>query len=107
MHDTPSKKYFGGDYRFLSHGCVRVEGVYDLASWLLENTGGAPNGHWDKAALLAKVATGDHIEIKLSNSVPVIWVYMTGWANSDGVVHFRDDIYEYDRIGGRARSALL
>ena len=35
MHDTPSKKFFSGDYRFLSHGCVRVQGVFDLASWLL------------------------------------------------------------------------
>ncbi len=107
MHDTPSKKYFGGDYRFLSHGCVRVEGVYDLAAWLLDSTGGAPNGRWDKPALLAKVATNEHIDIKLANPVPVIWVYMTGWANPDGVAHFRDDIYDVDKIGGRARSASL
>ncbi len=106
MHDTPSKKFFGGDYRFLSHGCVRVEGVYDLAAWLLENTPGAPDGRWDKASLLAKVATAEHIDIKLANPTPVIWVYMTGWANGDGVAHFRDDIYQVDRIGG-ARSASL
>ena len=41
MHDTPSKRLFGADYRFLSHGCVRVQGVYDLAAWLLEGTRGA------------------------------------------------------------------
>ena len=35
MHDTPSKGLFGADYRFLSHGCVRVQGVYDYAAWLL------------------------------------------------------------------------
>ena len=29
MHDTPSKRFFGADFRFLSHGCVRVQGVYD------------------------------------------------------------------------------
>jgi hypothetical protein len=23
------------NYRFLSHGCVRVDGIYDLAAWLL------------------------------------------------------------------------
>ena len=40
MHDTPSKRLFGADYRFLSHGCVRVQGVYDLAAWLLEGTSG-------------------------------------------------------------------
>ncbi len=108
MHDTPSKKFFGGDYRFLSHGCVRVEGVYDLASWLLDNTGGAPSGHWDRDALLAKVATGEHLEIKLSSPTPVVWVYMTGWVNGDGVAHFRDDIYDYDRIGAaKPRSASL
>ena len=40
MHDTPSKRLFGADYRFFSHGCVRVQGVYDLAAWLLEGTSG-------------------------------------------------------------------
>ena len=38
MHDTPAKAFFARDYRFLSHGCVRVEGVYDLAAWLLAGT---------------------------------------------------------------------
>ena len=46
MHDTPSKRFFGGDYRFLSHGCVRVQGVYDLAAWLLEGTRRAGRA-WD------------------------------------------------------------
>ena len=54
MHDTPSKGLFGADYRFLSHGCVRVQGVYDLAEWLLEGTPGGPGGAWDKQALLAR-----------------------------------------------------
>ena len=48
MHDTPSKGLFGADYRFLSHGCVRVQGVYDLAAWLLEGTGGGPSGGWTR-----------------------------------------------------------
>lgn len=47
MHDTPSKRHFGADYRFLSHGCVRVEGVYDFAEWLLQGT----PGNWDKASI--------------------------------------------------------
>ena len=99
MHDTPSKKGFSGDYRFLSHGCVRVEGVFDLAAWTLEGTAGAPAGRWDSRALQAKVATNERIELKLAKPVPVIWVYMTGWASSDGTVHFRDDVYDVDKIG--------
>ena len=81
MHDTPSKRLFGADYRFLSHGCVRVQGVYDYAEWLLQGTPGGPNGVWDKEALLDKMKTGARDDIKLSHAVPVIWVYLTGWSN--------------------------
>jgi murein L,D-transpeptidase YcbB/YkuD len=95
MHDTPSKKYFGEDYRFLSHGCVRVEGVYDLAAWVLQGTGA-----WDRQSLLAKVDEKEPVELKLTKSIPVIWVYLTGWASADGTVHFRDDVYNVDTVGG-------
>ena len=98
MHDTPSKNLFSSDYRFLSHGCVRVQGVMDLAAWLLED---AP-GHLDKAAISHKIAAGQVEEVRLAHAVPVIWVYMTGWASADGVVHFRDDVYGVDEVGGEA-----
>ena len=52
MHDTPSKGLFGADYRFLSHGCVRVQGVYDLRRVAACRARAAgPAGGWDKAAL--------------------------------------------------------
>ena len=95
MHDTPSKRLFGADYRFLSHGCVRVQGVYDYAEWLLQGTPG-PDGEWTKAALMAKQKDGERDDIKLTKPVPVIWVYLTGWANGDGVVNFRNDVYGVD-----------
>ncbi|WP_246722006.1 murein L,D-transpeptidase [Methylosinus sp. H3A] len=94
MHDTPSKRLFSSDYRFLSHGCVRVEGVYDLAAWLLE---GAP-GQWDRAAIMAKIG-GERQDVTLPKPVPVVWVYMTGWASANGTVHFRNDIYGVDAVG--------
>ena len=99
MHDTPSKGLFGADYRFLSHGCVRVQGVYDLAEWLLQGTPDEQSGAWSKQALLAKVKEGGREDIKLTKNVPVIWVYLTGWANGDGVVSFRDDVYGADSVG--------
>src|SRR5260370_27888682 len=58
MHDTPSKRLFGTDYRILSHGCVRVQGVFDYAEWLLQGTGGGPNGDWDKASPGANIKAG-------------------------------------------------
>ena len=51
---------------------------------------------WTKAALLAKMKDGERDDIKLAKPVPVIWVYLTGWANGDGVANFRNDVYGVD-----------
>ncbi len=96
MHDTPSKGFFNRDYRFLSHGCVRVQGVYDLAAWLLQGS-----GNWDRTSLMAEIGK-DRQDLKLAKPVPVAWVYMTGWASADGTVHFADDVYQVDTIGLQA-----
>ncbi|MBV9567874.1 MAG: L,D-transpeptidase family protein, partial [Hyphomicrobiales bacterium] len=96
MHDTPAKSFFARDYRFLSHGCVRVDGIYDLAAWLLQGTPG-PEGHaWDVPAIKKIIDEEDKKGIKLKQNVPVVWLYLDGWSGSDGVVHFRDDIYGLD-----------
>jgi len=95
MHDTPHKDLFERDYRFLSHGCVRVEGIYDLATWLLQEPG--QPGQWDRAALRSKVDEGKTETIKLKRPTPVAWVYMTGWASPDGATYFRHDIYNLDK----------
>ncbi|MDE2364315.1 MAG: L,D-transpeptidase family protein [Hyphomicrobiales bacterium] len=96
MHDTPSKGFFGRDYRFLSHGCVRVSGVYDLAAWLLQGS-----GNYTATDLMATIGK-DREDLKLARPVPVIWVYMTGWASADGAVHFADDVYQVDTVGLQA-----
>ncbi len=92
MHDTPTRNLFANDYRFLSHGCVRVQGVDELALWLMQDA----TGQWDKEKLKAKIASGEREEVRLNRPVPVVWVYMTGWASADGIVHFRDDVYGVD-----------
>ncbi len=96
MHDTPSKSGFARADRFLSHGCVRVQGVYDLAAWLLQGTPGENGSVWDHVNL---TSVTDRLDVKLAKPVPVIWVYMTGWASADGTVHFADDVYGVDTIG--------
>jgi len=99
MHDTPSRNLFANDYRFLSHGCVRVQGVVDLAAWLLD---GASGPQMSKDEIDQKIASGEREEVRLTQHVPVAWVYMTGWASADGVVHFRDDVYHLDEASGIA-----
>jgi murein L,D-transpeptidase YcbB/YkuD len=102
MHDTPSRNLFGGDQRFNSSGCVRVQDVRDLAAWLLEGAG----GNWDRRAIDAGIATGERKDIRLARVVPVAWVYMTGYATPDGMVHFRPDVYGIDKVGGGALRQL-
>jgi murein L,D-transpeptidase YcbB/YkuD len=94
MHDTPLKNLFGQDMRFHSSGCVRVQNVRELVEWLLRDTPG-----WSRGQIAATIASGDRIDAKLIKPVPVYWVYITAWATPDGVVQFRDDIYNKDNLG--------
>lgn len=91
MHDTNQKHLFQDDYRFDSHGCARIENVRDLAAWVLKDM-----PKWDRAAIDAKIATGERETIKLPSKVPVAWTYLTGWMTSDNTVNFRNDIYDQD-----------
>jgi murein L,D-transpeptidase YcbB/YkuD len=91
MHDTNTRNLFAGDYRFLSHGCTRVDNVRDLAAWLLEETPG-----WNRDRIDAGIATGQRTDVRLTKKVPVAWVYLTGWVTRDGTVQFRDDVYDDD-----------
>jgi murein L,D-transpeptidase YcbB/YkuD len=96
MHDTPAMGFFARDYRFLSHGCVRVEGIYDLAVWLLTGVKDADGDPFDTRAIKDAVKEEDKQTIRLKQSVPVYWVYLDAWESPDGTVHFRDDIYGLD-----------
>jgi len=94
MHDTPSKGIFGDDFRFVSSGCVRVQDVRDYVAWLLKDT---PN--WSRDQIDQAIDSGQRIDVKLVKPVPVYWVYVTAWATPDGVVQFRQDIYQRDGAG--------
>ncbi len=99
MHDTPSKSLFSASVRFGSHGCVRVSKVEDLAAWLLENNNGpdpSSGSGWTAQTIDAAIALGTRMDIKLTKPVPVAWVYLTGYATPDHVVHFRNDVYDLD-----------
>jgi L,D-transpeptidase YcbB len=97
MHDTPTQRLFADNYRFLSHGCVRVDGIYDLASWLLVSANS--QGNWTAEAIADAARGLDQKKIKLSKTVPVAWVYLDAWESADGVVHFAPDVYNLDDAG--------
>lgn len=92
LHDTPVKTLFGRQARNFSSGCVRVQEVRDLAAWLLKDAPG-----WDRKRIDATIAAGEHKDVALPQSVPVYLMYLTAWVGEDGVVNFRDDVYDRDR----------
>jgi L,D-transpeptidase YcbB len=100
MHDTPKKELFARDVRFHSSGCARISDVRDLAAWLLAEQG------IDRAQLDADIAAGSRAEIKLKRQVPVAWVYLTGYADGQGRMQFREDIYGLDTPEGVALTTL-
>ena len=90
LHDTPTKALFGENARFHSSGCVRVEGVNQLVAWLLRDNG------WDLPRVDSTFASNERLDESLKNPVPIHTTYITAWANKQGTVSFRDDVYQFD-----------
>jgi len=93
LHDTPDKSLFDKSLRDFSSGCIRVEKPYLLAEFLLKS-----DPRWTKEAILDLFESSERKSIFLNEQIPVHLVYITAWADNDGVVHFRNDVYEQDRI---------
>lgn len=93
MHDTPQQSLFTDLDRFYSSGCVRVQNVRDLVTWLLRDTGG-----WSRQRFEQTIRSGESTPVSLASPVPVYFVYISAWSTGDAVVHFRDDIYGMDGV---------
>jgi L,D-transpeptidase YcbB len=93
MHDTPLKQLFTQSQRAFSSGCVRVQQVLDLVTWLL-----APQG-WSSEKVQAAAEDGKNLNVALANSVPVHFIYLTAFVSGNGMVQFRPDIYGRDAPG--------
>jgi murein L,D-transpeptidase YcbB/YkuD len=96
MHDTPSDRMFGRNFRAASSGCVRVQGIDQLAGWLMQDQG------WGKERVLAMKKSGERLDVRLKKPMPLYFVYMTAWATEDGVIQFRRDLYQRDGVGETA-----
>lgn len=95
MHDTPMKQLFNQPARNYSAGCVRVQNVMDLVSWLAKYEPG-----WDEPGRVQAVLDqGQPLDLVFSRPVPVYLNYITAWSEPNGEIHFRPDIY--DRDGNR------
>ncbi len=91
MHDTPSRSLFERTVRTFSSGCIRIEKPLELAERLLADGNG-----WSAERINALADSGVTKAIRLPRPVPVHLTYLTAWADEDGTIHLRDDIYGRD-----------
>jgi L,D-transpeptidase YcbB len=91
FHDTPSKSLFGQDKRAFSHGCIRLSEPQKMAEWLLRNY-----PEWNTEKIVSAMNQTTEKAVTLKESIPVFIIYYTAWADNDGLLHFRDDVYQHD-----------
>ncbi len=101
MHDTPMKPLFNQRSRAFSAGCVRVQDVFTLVEWIAKHETG-----WDQPGRAQDViATGQALDLTLTRPLPVHFTYITAWAELDGRIIFRPDIYGRDGVRDLVASA--
>jgi murein L,D-transpeptidase YcbB/YkuD len=101
IHDTPADSLFQRLGRTLSHGCVRIEDPVGFATYVLRD-----QPRWTRDAIMEAMHAGDEKHVRLSAPIPVHIVYFTAWADEQGGLHFRDDVYGFD-AGKKSRTAAV
>jgi hypothetical protein len=90
MHDTNLKRAFGSSWRYLSHGCIRLEHPLELGMLLLDNK-------LDTAYLRKCLRGQQPVPVRLSKPVPVFVVYLTAGIDVAGRLAWYKDVYRLNR----------
>jgi murein L,D-transpeptidase YcbB/YkuD len=117
LHDTPNRLPFKYDNRAVSHGCVRVENPMPLAEFLLRDhpkwnidflkieiglnvdNRKAIKEFKEKRESLRKYASlGKTTDVILAKKVPLYIDYFTAWVDDNGIINFRADVYDRDKV---------
>jgi murein L,D-transpeptidase YcbB/YkuD len=92
MHDTPMKTLFNQRGRSFSAGCVRVQDVFKLVEWIARQE----QGWAEPGRAQAVIDSGQALDLVLTRPLPVYFSYITAWAEADGRIEFRPDVYGRD-----------
>jgi murein L,D-transpeptidase YcbB/YkuD len=93
LHDTPAKGPFRRTMRAVSHGCVRLGDPQALAQNLF--------GEGEDFDTISKDMSEDNPEptnIGLPKKTPIYITYITCWADEDGKIQYRPDVYGLDIV---------
>lgn len=93
LHDTPAKSAFRKAMRAVSHGCVRLGDPQALAKNLF--------GEGEDFDTISKDMSEDNPEptnIGLPKKTPIYITYVTCWADENGTLQYRPDVYGLDIV---------
>jgi len=93
LHDTPGRALFERDTRTFSEGCVRIENAMALALHTLRQT-----PEWSEARIQEEIDALHHRTLQLPEPIPVYVLYLPSWADEDGQVQFRTDVYRRESV---------
>ncbi|HLZ79123.1 MAG TPA: L,D-transpeptidase family protein [Sphingomonas sp.] len=85
LHDTPAKALFEKQERALSHGCIRVKDIAELADRLI-----------DPADIDKAMASTTTRTFQMGKTIPIYIVYFTAAPDPVGKVSIYDDPYDQD-----------
>lgn len=88
LHDTNAKGLMSRLQRAESSGCVRLGDALGLAYRLL--------GDWTPERRAVLTRSWRTQTVSLGDPIPVYLLYETVWADTDGALHFREDVYGRD-----------
>lgn len=93
LHDTPSRELFARDERSFSSGCIRIEKPFELAKALLSDS-----PEWNEERIRQAMNAKSERTVVLKNPPGVYLFYLTAWADARGIINYRTDIYNRDRV---------
>ena len=92
IHDTSAPYLFKNQTFLASSGCIRAEKPMELAYEILVRE--QPDITYD--TINQKIQLGKQQAVWLKDKIPVYLTYQTAWADQDGVLYLRKDVYDYD-----------
>jgi murein L,D-transpeptidase YcbB/YkuD len=101
LHDTPARELFANTERAFSSGCIRLEKPIELAEYLLSD-----DPQWSQQKIVASSQRRVEQVVHLPTSIPVHLWYWTSWVDDNGIVHFRKDVYDRDKVLDKALQEL-
>lgn len=91
LHDTNRRDLFRQRNRKYSSGCIRLQRPDKLANYLLCDSG------WNEKLVDKAMSGSVSQQVYLEQPLPVHVLYWTSWIDDDGLVNFREDVYNRDQ----------